>query len=137
MFLRLKGVDGESKSPRHVGEIEISSLSWSSNIAQGHGTASGGGFGKALINDLSFTKSQDRTSAIFMLATSTGQNFAEGTLTMEDFTELGGLMRQIVFELTSVLVSSFFSKNPGIGEATVMDTISLTCGGIKLVLPKI
>ena len=58
MFLRLKGVDGESKTPRHVGEIEISSLSWSSNIAQGHGTASGGGFGRCSLDKLARGKEE-------------------------------------------------------------------------------
>lgn len=28
MFLKLEGITGESQSPRHIGEIEISGFAW-------------------------------------------------------------------------------------------------------------
>lgn len=109
MFLKLDGVRGESKFPRHSGEIEIASLMWGGRHQQNSG--SGTGRGKALINDLTVTKQTDKTSPILMIACSTGQNFPEGILTIEDISETGNLLRAVILNLKSILVDSVTADN--------------------------
>jgi len=59
MFLKIDGVEGESKDQKHPGTIEIESFSWGMSNPGTHGSGGGGGTGKASFSDLSFHKSLD------------------------------------------------------------------------------
>jgi len=130
-FLKLAGVEGESKSPRHLGEIELATFTWGLKNSVPNG--SGGGPGKASISDLTFTKKVDKTSAPLWVASTTGQNLGEGILTIEDLTEMGSLIRSIMFKLTSILVTSFSTDKRGV-PVTPTDIISLNCESVKMVI---
>lgn len=123
MFLKLKGVKGESKNPRHIGSIEISSFTWGGKYISGFG--SGGGAGKASINDLIVFKNSDKTSPVLLVACHTGQPFAEGVLTVEEVSASGGLSRSGVIKIESVLVDFMTSDNE-------MDTVGLSFGKLTI-----
>ena len=67
MFLKLDGIEGESRDARHKGEIEIESFSWG---ASDPGTAAGSGAstGRVTMQDFSFTTPVTRASPKLFLA---------------------------------------------------------------------
>jgi type VI secretion system secreted protein Hcp len=103
-FLKIDGIDGESTSDMHKGEIDILSFSWS---AAEHGTTAGGGAGagKVSFQDLHFTKKIDKSSPKLMLACATGEHIREVVLTGEVSGKKGQKFMEI--KLSDVLVSSF------------------------------
>lgn len=62
IFIKFDGIEGESQDAQHKGEIEVLSWGWGcsqhSNMHQG----SGGGAGKATVDDFSFEHYIDRAS---------------------------------------------------------------------------
>src|SRR5215469_7440863 len=82
MFLKLNGVKGESKDKVHTKEIDVLAWSWGmSNSGTAH-VAGGAGAGKVNVNDLSFTKYVDSSSANLMLNCCNGTHFADALLTV-------------------------------------------------------
>jgi len=69
-FLKINGIPGESQNPRHQGEIEVESFSWSESYL-----ASAGGTGKVHMQDLHITKPIDKASPLLMLACASGRHF--------------------------------------------------------------
>ena len=57
-FLKIDGIPGESQNPRHQGEIEVESFSWSETYLAS--AAGAGGGGKVHVQDLNITKQIDK-----------------------------------------------------------------------------
>jgi type VI secretion system secreted protein Hcp len=98
-------VPGESKNPRHFGEIEIFSFSFGNEARHIVGAGGGGGAGRLSLNDLTIFKTPDRASAILTLACHRGEHIREGVLTMEKLSEAGGVLRSVIYKMESILVS--------------------------------
>ena len=84
MFLKLDGIDGESRDAKHKGEIEIESFSWGAShagAAAGTGGA-GGGAGKVSMLDFSFTTPVSKASPKLFLACASGQHIKTALLTV-------------------------------------------------------
>ena len=80
MFIKIGNITAESKDAKHTGDIDV--LSWSWGLSQS-GTAhegTGNGAGKVRVQDLSFVKHVDKSSASLMLACCKGTHFAEANL---------------------------------------------------------
>jgi type VI secretion system secreted protein Hcp len=80
MFLKLNGVDGESKDKTHKKEIDV--LSWSWGMANS-GTAhigGGAGAGKVSVQDLAVCKYIDSSSPKLMLACCNGTHYDDALL---------------------------------------------------------
>ncbi|PVZ81808.1 type VI secretion system tube protein Hcp [Serratia sp. S1B] len=62
MFIKIEGIDGESPDSAHKNEIQV--LSWDWNVAQHSNmhSGSGGGSGRATVNDFIFTHYIDKAS---------------------------------------------------------------------------
>lgn len=103
-FLKLDGVEGESKSPRHLGEIDIFAFSWGGKHQGASG--SGGGPGKASISDLYVAKKADKASPILSVACESGQYFAKALLTVEEISEQGSMIRSTIAEMKSLNIES-------------------------------
>lgn len=112
MYLKLDGVRGESNSPRHIGEIEISGFTWGEPDGIGTVPGGGGGKGKASINGLIVFKKADKTSPFLKLASTEGRHFKDGALTVEKVSETGGLLQLLIIKLQSVLIR-FVSYSDG------------------------
>lgn len=104
VFLKIDGIEGETKDSKHGNEIEL--LSWSWGVSQ-MGTMSsnqGGGAGKANFQDLHWTHYVDKASHKLMLACATGQHIKEATLTVR---KAGGEQQDfMMYKLTDILVTS-------------------------------
>ncbi len=82
IFLKIKGIDGESKDKTHEKEIEIQSFSWgvSNPSSVGHGT--GMGTGRCTISSLNFMKEMDMASCKLFFKCAGGDHIDEATLTV-------------------------------------------------------
>jgi type VI secretion system secreted protein Hcp len=80
-FLKIDGIAGESQNPRHQGEIEVESFSWSETYLASAPSATGAG--KVHMQDLHVTKPIDKASPLLMLACASGQHFTSAVLTAQ------------------------------------------------------
>ena len=104
VFLKIDGIEGESKDSKHGNEIEV--LNWSWGVSQ-QGTMAhnqGGGAGKANFQDLHWTHSVDKASHALMLACATGQHIPSATIAVR---KAGGEQQDyIIIKMTDILISS-------------------------------
>jgi type VI secretion system secreted protein Hcp len=82
IFLKIDGIDGESPDASHKNEIEVASWSWQVSQQSSMHAGSGGGAGKATVDDLSFFHSVDRASPNLMKYCLTGKHIDQAVLTV-------------------------------------------------------
>jgi type VI secretion system secreted protein Hcp len=74
MFIKIDGIEGESKDKAHRNEIEILSFSWGASNPTTIGTSTGGaGAGKVSISSFNFMDHVQKSSPLLFLATARGQ----------------------------------------------------------------
>jgi len=120
MYLKIEGIDGESKDDGHAHEIDVMAWSWGmSQSGTMHG-GGGGGAGKVAIQDISFTKSVDKSSSNLMLACCKGTHIEEAVLTVR---KAGGdPLEYLIITMKGVLVSSVSSGGSEQGEGVSAGT---------------
>jgi type VI secretion system secreted protein Hcp len=144
-FLKIEGVDGESKDARHPGEIELASFNWGETNSGSGGDHGGAGFGKTIAQDLQFAKRVDKASPKLFIACATGEHFKKAVLigrragaeqqeflklTLEDLSvtayQLGGAtdsgtvpMDQVALRFAKLEVSYRSQKNDGSLDAEI------------------
>lgn len=62
MFLKIEGIEGESMDATHKNEIEVLEWSWESRQHSNMHSGSGGGAGKATVEDFVFSHYVDKSS---------------------------------------------------------------------------
>jgi type VI secretion system secreted protein Hcp len=87
IFLKLNGVEGESKDSKHQGEIQLETVSWGSSNAASFNYGGGGGTGKVTMQDIHFTKVIDKASTKLFYHCCAGKHFPDAILT---FRKAGG-----------------------------------------------
>jgi type VI secretion system secreted protein Hcp len=82
IFIKINGIDGESKDAAHLNEIDV--LTWAWQVSQDSAmlSGSGGGAGKATVSDLAFTHVFDRASPNLAKYCFTGKHIDQAVLTM-------------------------------------------------------
>lgn len=123
IFLKLDGIQGESKDKTHTNEIQIESVSWGASNATSFGYGEGGGVGKAQLTDISLTKKVDESSQKLLKACWTGDHIKTAVLT---FRKAGKEQQEFLkVTLSEVMVSSVtFGDNAG-GDLP-QETVSLS-----------
>lgn len=128
MFLKLDGIKGESQSPRHIGEIEISGFSWGEPNGVGTVPGGAGGKGKASFTGMTIFKRADKTSPFLKLASAEGRHFKDGAVTIEKVSATGGLLHSLIIRLESILIG--FVSYSG-GPDYDMETVELNFASKK------
>ena len=84
-FLKIDGIDGDSTSVQHKGEIDVQSWSWgvARPARRAGASGGGGGAGRASFQDFHFVSRISKASPALFLACATGQHHKEATLTGE------------------------------------------------------
>ncbi|WP_211460481.1 Hcp family type VI secretion system effector [Collimonas silvisoli] len=82
IFLKINGIEGESLDDKHKNEIEVSNWTWKILQEADMHAGSGGGSGKATVEDLEFEHYVDRASPNLMKYCLTGKHIAEAKLTV-------------------------------------------------------
>jgi len=82
IFIKINGIDGESQDSAHKSEIEVKSWNWEISQQSNMHMGSGGGAGKATVEDLSFVHLVDRASPNLMKYCLTGKHIDQAVLTV-------------------------------------------------------
>ena len=130
MFLKLDGVNGESKDKAHKLDIDVLAWSWGmSNSGSAH-QGGGAGSGKVNVQDISLTKYVDSSSPKIMLSCCDGNHFPTATLTVR---KAGGNspVEYIVIKMEEVLISSVSTGGSG-GEDRLTENINLNFAKVNL-----
>jgi type VI secretion system secreted protein Hcp len=129
MFMKIAGVDGESKDKVHKKEIDVLAWSWGmSNSGSAH-VGGGAGSGKVNVQDLSFTKWVDSASPNLILACCTGSHYTDATLVVR---KAGGTpVEYIKIKMEEVLISSVSTGGSG-GEDRLTENVVLNFGKFSL-----
>ena len=130
MFLKLDGVDGESKDKKHSKEIDVLAWSWGmSNSGSAH-VGGGAGAGKVNVQDVSVTKYVDSASPKLMLACCNGTHYAKALLTVR---KAGGdsPVEYVTIKMEEVFVTSVSTGGSG-GEDRLTENVSLNFSKVNL-----
>jgi len=132
MFIRIGPKDGvckgESRDKVHAGLIDVVAWSWGvSNSGTAH-TGGGAGAGKANVQDVSFTKYVDASSAALLLACCTGQHFDDAQLIVRKAGTTP--VEYIVLDMTEVLITAVSTGGSG-GEDRLTESVTLNFAKIK------
>ena len=128
MFLKIKGIDGESADDKHKKEIDVLAWSWGLSQSGNAHVGGGAGAGKVNVQDLSFTKYVDASSHALMLACSSGDHIGEATLVVRKAGKEP--LEYIKLTLTDLLVSSISTGGSG-GEDRLTENIALNFAKFK------
>ena len=127
-FLKIDGIQGESRDDRHKDEIDIESFSWGETQSGTFAVGGGGGAGKVSMQDFHFTMPVNKASPALFLACAQGDHIKNAILTCRK----AGKEQQEFLKITmnDVLVSSF--QIGGAGGVVPTDQISLNFAKIEV-----
>jgi type VI secretion system secreted protein Hcp len=126
MFLKIDGIDGESRDDKHKNEIEIESYSMGvANSGSGGGNT---GSGNALVQDIQLAMVVNKASPNLFLACCTGKHFANAWLYVRKAGE--NPLEYETIKLTDVFVSSFAKTTDKAGPMAT-DSVSLNFAKIE------
>jgi len=113
IFLKINGIEGESQDTDHKNEIEILAFNWKAFQESTMHAGSGGGAGKATVEDLEFDHFVDRSSPNLMKYCLTGKHVQEAKLTVRKAG--GNPLEYLKFTFTDVIITSIqpFGSNCG------------------------
>ena len=126
-FLKLDQIPGESTDKAHKGEIEVLSCSWSAQSpgSIGSGTT-GGGVGKAVFSDFTFTKKVDLASPKLAKVAVNGGHIANATYTIRKAGGDGGPVDYQVYEFEKIFISGIHVSITDSGECYETLTLAPT-----------
>ena len=130
MFLKLNGVDGESKDKTHTKDIDVLSWSWGmSNSGSAH-QGGGAGSGKVNVQDVTVTKYIDSSSPKLMLSCCDGTHFTTAALTVR---KAGGAspVEYVIIKMEEVLITSVTTGGSG-GEDRLTENVGLNFAKVKV-----
>ncbi|HVV93437.1 MAG TPA: type VI secretion system tube protein Hcp [Hyphomicrobiales bacterium] len=129
MFLKLDGIQGESKDQGHKDEIDIYSWSWGLTQTGSFGTGGGGGTGKVNVHDMTLTKKLDKASNGLTVNCASGKHIPNGVVTVRKAGDTP--LEYLVITLNDILVSSMQTSGATSGDE-VMETVSLNFSKFKV-----
>ena len=129
MFIKIKGIEGESRDDKHKKEIDV--LAWSWGLSQSGNAHLGGGAGAGKVNvqDLSFTKYTDSATHALVLACCNGEHIEEAVFVVRKAGKEP--LDYIKITLNEVIVSSVSTGGSG-GEDRLTENITLNFAKFKL-----
>jgi type VI secretion system secreted protein Hcp len=128
-FLKIDGIAGESQDPRHQGEIELESFSWSETFLKSP-AAGTRGVGKVHFQDMNITKLVDKASPLLMLAAASGQHFPSAVLTAQR--PGTDPLEYLTITLSDLMVGSY-QMEAAAGQPVPADQVSLSFSRIEVV----
>jgi type VI secretion system secreted protein Hcp len=129
-FLKIKGIEGESKDEKHPNEIELLSWSWGESNVGSSASGGGAGAGKVSMQDFHFTMKMNKASPKLVLACATGEHIADAVLTCRKAGGKGQEYLKVTF--TDLLISSYQTGGSGGGDDIPLESISFNYATIKM-----
>jgi type VI secretion system secreted protein Hcp len=128
-FLKIDGIQGESRDAKHKGEIDLESFSWGETAGiAAPGSGGGGGAGKVHMEDLHVVMKLNKASPLLFLACATGQHLKQAILTARKAGK--AQLEFLVFKFTDLLVSSYHTSGSQDVEPT--DQVAFNFGRIDV-----
>jgi type VI secretion system secreted protein Hcp len=129
MFMKIPGVEGESKDGSHKGEIDVLAWGWGMTQSASAHVGGGGGSGKVDVQDLSFTKFIDKSSPDLMLACCNGKHYPDAKLTVRKAGE--NPLEYVVITMMDVIVAGVTTGGSG-GEDKLTENVRLNFAKVKV-----
>ena len=127
-FLKIDGVDGESKDKDHQNEIQLESWSWGETNSGSMSAGGGGGAGKVSMQDFTFTMQTNKASPEVFKKCAAGDHIDSCLLTCR---KAGGDQQEYLkIEFTDVLISSYQTGGGG-GDVLPVESITFNFAKIK------
>src|SRR5579863_8722449 len=125
IFIKIDGIRGESQDAAHEGEIEALSWRWKISQQSSMHSGSGGGAGKATVEDLMFTHTIDRASPNLMQYCLKGKHISKVVVTVRksggaplEFLKLT-LNDVLISQVEPIVVGQTYIENVGLSFASV------------------
>lgn len=138
MFIKIPDTDGESKDKdaATLGSIDVLAWSWGMSQSGSFMNGSGGGAGKANVQDFSFTKWIDKSTPKLMLSCLTGKHFTGDTVLSvrkagQSATGASAGYVYLKITLTKSLISSVSTGGSG-GEDRLTENLSINFAKVKV-----
>ena len=128
-FLKIDGIDGESRAPKVPGSIDLESFSWGETQTGTHSSGGGGGAGKVQMQDFHFVMKANKASAKLFLACAEGEHIKKGVLVCRK----AGKEQQEYLKVTmsDLLISSYQTSGSSHGDEVPTDQVSLNFSKIE------
>jgi type VI secretion system secreted protein Hcp len=129
-FLKIDGIEGESKADKHTGEIDLESFSWGATQSGSFATGGGGGSGKVSMQDFHFTMGINKAGPALFLACAQGDHIPKAVLTCRKAGKEQQEFLKVSF--SDILVSSYQTGGSGGADVLPVDQISLNFAKIEI-----
>jgi type VI secretion system secreted protein Hcp len=129
-FLKIDGIEGESKADKHTGEIDLESFSWGATQSGSFAAGGGGGSGKVSMQDFHFTMGINKAGPALFLACAQGDHIPKAILTCRKAGKEQQEFLKVSF--SDILVSSYQTGGSGGADILPVDQISLNFAKIEI-----
>ncbi|MDQ0041583.1 type VI secretion system secreted protein Hcp [Variovorax boronicumulans] len=129
IFLKINGIEGESQDSDHKNEIEVLAFNWKAFQESTMHAGSGGGAGKATVEDLEFEHYVDRSSPNLMKYCLTGKHVQEAKLTVRKAG--GNPLEYLKFTFSDVIITLVQPSGSNSDELRVKERVRLSFSKIK------
>lgn len=129
IFLKINGIDGESADASHKNEIEVLQWNWEISQDSTMHVGSGGGSGKAKVEDLEFVHYVDRASPNLMKFCLTGKHIPEAKLTVRKAG--GNPLEYLKLTMTDVIVTLVKPSGTSTSDVRSTETVHLSFSKVK------
>jgi len=129
IFLKVDGIEGEAEDSTHKNEIEV--LSWSWNVSQQSNMhmGSGGGTGKASVDDLTFEHYIDRATPNLVQYCLLGKHIKQAQMVVRK--SGGNPLEYLKLTMNDVLVTRVSPAGVATDESRPRETVSLSFSSMK------
>jgi type VI secretion system secreted protein Hcp len=128
IFIKIDGIDGESQDSAHKNEIEVTSWGWQILQQSNMHAGSGGGAGKATVEDLAFEHLLDRASPNLMKYCLTGKHIDQAVLTVRKAG--GNPLEYLKITMNDVLVT-LVHPSGGNTDIGIRESVRLSFAKVK------
>lgn len=128
MFLEIDGIKGESRDAKRKENIDVLAWSWGLSQSGSAQIGEGSGAGKVNIQDISFTKYIDASSADLMYACASGKHLKSAKLVVRKAGE--NPLEYLTISLENLIVSSVSTGGSG-GEERLTENVTLNFAKCK------
>lgn len=130
IFLKVEGIDGESKDSKHEKHIDVLSYSWSESQTGSFATGGGGGTGKVSMADLNVTFLQNKASAPLFLACASGEHIKKIELKCRRAGKTQ--IEYLVITLSDCLIAGYQTGASTGGETLPVESVSINFAKIEM-----
>jgi len=129
IFLKIDGIEGEAEDATHKNEIEVLSWSWGVSQQSNMHMGSGGGTGKATVDDLSFEHYIDRATPNLVQYCLLGKHIKQAQLVVRK--SGGSPLEYLKLTMTDVLVTRVNPEGVAADESRPRERVALSFSSMK------